>query len=305
MRISVYGGSDATRVDQVVDRVRAAAADGFESIWFPETPSFDTLTALAVAAREVPRIQLGTAVVPIQGRHPIPLAQQALTLADAAGPDRVTLGIGVTHAPVSQAWFGIPYATVVGLCAEELEALHGLLGPSRTAAVAGAHLTARITLNTDGPAPGLVLAALGPKMLALAGRFTDGTVTWMTGAAPRGRDVVPRLRAAAAAADRPEPRVIVGLPVCVTSDVAGARARVGKSMAGTAQLPSYQRMIVAEGVAEPVDIALVGDEAEVTRRIQALRDAGATELLANVAGTPDEQARTRAFLTAGSSPRHR
>src|SRR5437763_10226222 len=107
MRISLYGGSDAATVDDLVARVRSAAAEGFGAIWFPQTPALDALTALAVAGREVAGIELGTAVVPIQGRHPIPLAQQALTVADAAGGRRFTLGIGATHAPVSEGWFGI------------------------------------------------------------------------------------------------------------------------------------------------------------------------------------------------------
>jgi alkanesulfonate monooxygenase SsuD/methylene tetrahydromethanopterin reductase-like flavin-dependent oxidoreductase (luciferase family) len=133
-------------------------------------------------------------------------------------------------------------------------------------------------------------------MLDLAGRLTDGTVTWMTGPAALGRDIVPRLRQAAAEAGRAEPRVVVGLPVCVTDDVAGARKRLGESMAGTARLASYKRMVAAEGVAEPVDIALIGDEDAVGERIERLAVAGGTELLANVLGEPEERAHTRAFL---------
>jgi F420-dependent oxidoreductase-like protein len=301
MRISIYGGSDATTVDEVVARVRAAAREGFRSFWLPQTAGVDALTALAVAAREVATIELGTAVVPIQGRHPIPLAQQALTLADAAGEGRVTLGVGVTHKPVSEGWYGIPYKSVVGLCEEELRALDGLLSPSRRADVDGKYLTARIELPTKVARPGLVVAALGPKMLDLAGRYADGTVTWMTGVATLRNDVVPRLRAASAAASRPAPRVIVGLPVCVTSDVAGARERLGPGMAGTARMASYARMVAAEGVAEPVDIALIGDEDTVAQGIDALADAGMTELLANVLGDPDERIRSRAFLAKRST----
>ena len=296
MSISVWGGSDVTTVDQVVARVRGAAGDGLAAIWFPQGFGLDTLTALAVAAVKVPDIRLGTAVVPIQGRHPIPLAQQALTVADAAGPGRFTLGVGVTHAPVSEGFYGIPYSSVVPLCAEELEALSPLLSEARHADVAGSRLTARAKLGLTGPPPGLVLAALGPKMLDLAGRLTDGTVTWMTGAATLGRDVVPRLREAARAAGRPPPRVIVGLPVCVTDDVAGARGRIGEAMAGAARMASYHRMLAAEGVAEPVDIALIGNEDAVGERIEGLAAAGGTELLANVMGGPEETARTRAFL---------
>jgi F420-dependent oxidoreductase-like protein len=298
MQISIYGGSDATTVAEVVARVRAAADEGFRSFWLPQTAGVDALTALAVASREVPTIGLGTAVVPIQGRHPIPLAQQALTLVDAAGEGRVTLGLGVTHKPVSEGWYGIPYKSVVGLCEEELRALDGLLSASRRADVDGEYLSAHIELPLKVARPGLVLAALGPKMLEIAGRYTDGTVTWMTGVSTLRTDVVPRLREAAAAASRATPRVIVGIPVCVTGDVAGARERLGPGMAGTARMASYARMVAAEGVAEPVDIALIGDEDAVGERIDGLADAGMTELLANVLGDPDERARTRAFLAS-------
>jgi 5,10-methylenetetrahydromethanopterin reductase len=298
VQISIYGGSDATTVDEVVTRVRAAADEGFRSFWLPQTAGLDALTALAVAAREVASIGLGTAVVPIQGRHPIPLAQQALTLADAAGEGRVTLGVGVTHKPVSEAWYGIPYKSVVGLCEEELRALDGLLGSSRRADIDGEYISTHIELPLKVARPGLVLAALGPKMLDIAGRYADGTVTWMTGVATLRSAVVPLLRKAASAASRPDPRVIVGIPVCVTSDIAGARERLGPGMAGTARMASYARMVAAEGVAEPVDIALIGDEDKVAERIDGLAAAGMTELLANVLGDPDERARTRAYLAS-------
>jgi len=182
------------------------------------------------------------------------------------------------------------------LCADELEGLAPLLGPDRRVDLAGERIVARGALGIDGPSPGLVVAALGPRMLELAGRLTDGTVTWMTGVETIRRHVVPSIAAAASRADRPPPRVVVGLPACVSDDRDGARQRVGATMAGPATMPSYQRMLAAEGVAEPVDIALVGDEGEVAGRIAELGQAGATELVANVQGNPEEQARTRAFL---------
>jgi F420-dependent oxidoreductase-like protein len=300
MRVSVYGGSDAATVDDVVTRAQAAADEGFPGFWLPQTASVDALTALAVAGRAVPAIELGTAVVPIQGRHPIPLAQQALTVADAAG-GRFTLGIGATHAPVSEGWYGIPYRGIVELMEEELQALAPLLSDARKADVTGTRLTARLSLAVSAPAPGLVLAALGPRMLRLAGTYTDGTVTWMTGVKTVEHDIVPAVTEAAAAAGRPQPRVIVGLPVCVTTDRDDARQRVGKTMGFAAQLPSYRRMLAAEGVGDPVDIALVGDEDTVGEAVDALAAAGATELLANVVGEPDERERTRAFLAGRMS----
>jgi len=296
--VSLFSGADATTVDDVVARTRAAEAAGFPRILFAQGLAIDTLTALAVAAREVPGVGVGTAVVPIQGRHPIPMAAQALTVADAAGPGRFTLGIGVTHAPVSEGFYGIAYSEMVERCAEHVEALSGLLSAERKADVVGTYLTARATLPDRVPPPSLVLAALGPKMLRLAGTYTDGTVTWMTGPATVAAHIVPVLAEAAAAAGRPAPEVIVGLPVCVTGRRDDARARIGAAMAGPASMASYRRMLALEQVADPVDIALVGDGDEVVARIEELAGAGATELLANVLGDDEERAATVAFLGA-------
>jgi F420-dependent oxidoreductase-like protein len=296
VRISLFSGADATSVGQVTERVQAAAEYGFACIWFAQGFNLDAPTAIAVAGSKVPGIDIGTAVVPIQGRHPLPLAIQALTVASAVGPGRFTLGIGVTHKMVSEGMFGVPYKSVVDLCAEELSVLSPLLGADRKVTFEGPTMTARASIGTDSQSPGLVVAALGPRMLDLAGRYSDGTVTWMTGAATLRRDVVPRIVEAAGQAGRPDPRVIAGLPVCVTDDVAGARDRIGAAMAGPASMASYRRMLDAEGVSDPVDIAILGGEDEVVSQIRAISESGATELLANVMGTHDEQLRTRSFL---------
>ena len=300
--IGVFAGSDAVSVDHVTDRVRRAAADGFAQVWLPQTNGLDAFTTLAVAGREVGGIALGTAVVPIQGRHPITLALQALTAADAAGPGRLTVGLGVTHPAVSEGWFGVPYRGIVEMCAEVLEALDGLLSEERRCEVVGDHVTARMTTPLDGPPPGTVLAALGPRMLDLAGRATDGTITWMTGPVALGRDVVPPLRRAAEDAGRPAPRVIVGIPVCVTDDPTAARERLTPMMERVATMPSYARKVVAEGVDHPVDLVVLGDEARVAEHLGRFAEAGMTELCANVVGAPEEQQRTRAFLTSLRKP---
>jgi 5,10-methylenetetrahydromethanopterin reductase len=298
MKLSLFGGAQMATVAEVVERVRSASADGFDTIWLPQGLCLDTLTALAAAAREVPRIGLGTAVIPIQGRHPIPLALQALTVADAAGPGRFTLGVGLSHPTMSEGRFGIPYAGIVNLCAEELAALVPLLSNDRLADVVGVHLTARVELATSVPPPSLVLAALGPRMLELAGSLTDGTVTWMTGPRALARQIVPQIRAAAARAGRPEPRVVVGLPICLTRNVKEARAQLRPLLAVALQLPSYRRTITAEGLSDPADLALMGEEDALDEQIETLAAAGATEFVADITGTVEERARTRAYLSA-------
>jgi 5,10-methylenetetrahydromethanopterin reductase len=296
--ISLWAGAGHKSVADLVTAVRSAADAGFHGIWLPQTLSFDALTALAIAAHEVPGIHLGTAVVPIQGRHPIPLAQQALTVAQIAGAGRMTLGIGVTHRPLSEGFYGIPYEQVVDLCREELQALTGLLSPEHRSDVVGTHLTARGSLMLDAPTPSLVVAALGPRMLELAGMYSDGTVTWMTGPKTLRAKIVPRIQSAAASAGRPAPRVIAGLPVCVTDDIAAAREAVRPRLEGAAGMASYQRMLAGEGLADLTDLAVIGDAEQVRQRLTDVAASGVTELMADVFGSPAEREATIALLTA-------
>jgi F420-dependent oxidoreductase-like protein len=295
-RVSAWAGSGFSTVADVTSAVRRAADAGFDGVWLPQTLSFDAIASLAVAASQVPDIHVGTAVVPIQGRHPFPLAQQALTAADAAGPGRFTLGVGVTHAVVSETFYGFPYRDAVALCREELEALDGLLGPDRKVSIAGKFVVAQVGISMQTPPPSLVVAALGPKMLELAGRLSDGTVTWMTGPKTLQSQVIPAISDSASRAQRRVPRVIAGLPVCVTGDVAAAREAVRPRIQGAAQMPSYQRQLALEGIDDLAELAIVGDADQVLESITALVESGVTELMADVFGTPEEQERTREVL---------
>ena len=295
--VSAWAGANLGTVADVTGAVRAAAQAGFEGVWVPQTLTVDALTALAVAALTVPNISIGTAVVPVQGRHPVPLAQQALTVADAAGSGRFTLGVGVTHAIVSETFYGFPYRDAVRLCREELEALAGLLGADRHADLAGQYLTTHATLGMAGPSPSVVVAALGPKMLQLAGALTDGTVTWMTGPVTLRETVVPTITAAASRAGRGAPRVIAGLPVCVTDNPGAARDAVRPRIEGAARMPSYRRQLTAEGLEDVADLAIVGDASTVAASVEALAEMGVTELMADVFGIGDEPDETRRVLT--------
>jgi F420-dependent oxidoreductase-like protein len=298
LRVSMWAGAEHRSVDDVVAAVRLAADNGFDAVWVPQTLTIDTLTALAVAVREVPNIPVGTAVVPIQGRHPITLAQQALTVADAAGPGRMRLGIGVTHAVVSEGFYGVPYRGIVDLCEEHLDTLSQLFGPGHQAAHVGERITARTTLAPLAGPPELLVAALAPRMLSLAGRLADGTITWMTGAGVLENVVVPQLRAAAEAVGRAAPQVVAGLPVCVTADAARAREVVRPRIEGATRMPSYRRQVGGEHLGDVADLAIIGSADEVTERIAHLAQIGVTELMADVFGDPDERAATRALITS-------
>lgn len=295
MKIGWFAGIDSPTLDELVARAKRASASGFDTFWLPQVTGFDALVALAVVAREVPKLELATGVVPIQGRHPLPLALAALTVADAAGPGRFTLGLGVTHPSISEGWFGIPYKGIVDQCGEWLTVLNGLFSEERRVDFDGAHLNVHAATLLRGPAPGLLVAAMGPKMVHLAGTKADGTLTWMTG--PKGVAVIAQgLRAAAEAAGRPAPRVAVGIPICVTDDVASTRTEMRKYLDMAVRMPAYRRQLDIEGLAAPADLAIVGSEAAVGEQLDRFIAAGMTELCANVVGSPEDVARTFAYL---------
>lgn len=297
MRIGIFDGAinDGT-VDQVVEGARRAESDGFDSFWVPQIFGHDALTALAVVGREVPRIELGTSVVPTYPRHPMMLAQQALTVNSVSG-GRLTLGIGLSHQPVVEGMWGISFDKPVRHMREYLSAMMPLLeqGSGR---FAGETLVARGDLSVvDRQRPGVVIAALGEQMLAVTAALADGTLTWCTGPKTLATHTVPTLRAAADAAGRDATRVIAALPVCVTADVASAHERAAGVFAIYGQLPSYRAMLDREGAAGPADIVIAGSADECADRIGALAEIGVTDFAAVEFSTdPDEAAATRAML---------
>ncbi len=134
----------------------------------------------------------------------------------------------------------------------------------------------------------MLVAALGTAMLTIAGRMASGTVTWMTGPATIESHIVPTIRAAAAEAGRPEPRIGVGLPVCVTDDVDAARAKAAEVFAIYGHLPSYRAMLDREGAEGPADVAIVGTESEVQAQVRRLADIGATDFCGAPFGSAEE-----------------
>lgn len=284
-------------LDEVVAQVRRYADGGLASAWAVQIFGYDALTLLAVVGAQVPGIELGTGVVPVHSRHPQVMAQQALTVQVATG-GRLSLGIGMSHQVVVEGLWGMSYERPARYLREYLAALLPMLAGG-VANVHGEAVTAvtYAPLEVPGASPPPVLvAALGPALLRLAGRVADGTVTWMTGTSTVASHVVPTITAAAAEAGRPAPRVAVSLPVTVTADPGAAKAVIDEAFALYPTLPSYRAMLDREGAAAPSDIALVGDEEAVRSGLRRLADAGATELLAAPTGTREERERTVALL---------
>ena len=277
------------------DQLTMAVDDGFSSAWMANIFGLDALTALAVAGHGIAGIEIGTAVVPTYPRHPAVLAQQALTAALALD-SRLTLGIGLSHKIVIEDMYGYDFAAPAAHMSEYLSILLPLLG-GEPVSFAGKTMRAGIGLSVPrtGEIP-VLLAALGPQMLKLAGQRTAGTILWMTGPATVRDYIVPTMTAAAREAGRPDPRVVCILPVCVTDDPDGARVRAAQVFEIYGQLPSYRAMLDREGAQGPADVAIVGDEDTVAGQITALADCGVTDFVAGEFARGDERQRTRALL---------
>ncbi|ANI37546.1 TIGR03564 family F420-dependent LLM class oxidoreductase [Mycolicibacterium vaccae] len=304
MQISMFGqlsalsGFQDNAIDATVAYLAELRDEGFARVWISQLPyEPDLLTVLAVALREVDTIEVASGVVPIQNQHPMQMAQRALTVS-LASQGRFLLGLGMTHAAVTEGMWGIPWDRPVRRLNEYLDGLLPLLA-GEPADAAGETVTTRGALVIPGaPRPEVYIAALGPQMLRVAGRRTQGTCTWMTGPATLRDHVSPTLRQAAADAGRPDAvRVVASLPVAVTDDVDGVRRQAAEQFAVYGTLPSYRAMLDREGYAGPEDAAIIGDEATVRDRLTELREAGVDEYVGAVFdSSADGRARTRALL---------
>ncbi len=296
MRIGIFGGDTGGKtIDDVVADAKLAEGGGFASYAIPQIFALDAMGVLSVVGREVPRIELATGVVPTYGRHPITMAQQALTVQIASG-GRFVLGIGLSHQMVIENMFGLSFDKPVHHMREYLSVLMPLLHDG-TVSYKGETMRVDTTLGAEPRIPPpVVIAALGEQMLRLAGTMADGTMTWMTDPATLAAHIVPTITSAAERAGRHAPRVFAALPICVSEDVEKARERAARDLQVYGFLPSYRAMLDREGAGGPGDVAIVGDEAVVAKQVLALADAGVTDFIAADFGSRGELSRTRVLL---------
>ena len=290
MRLGLMVGSDkvrtrAERLSGLIDDGVSAERAGFDSFWFPQVPGYlDAMTALALLGQATERIELGTAVVPIQTRHPVILAQQALTTTAASG-GRFTLGLGLSHDWIINGQLGLPYERPVHLLRDYLDVVADTFAGPGQVDVENEHFTVHSPVDVaDGTGPSILLAALGPTMLRIAGERADGTILWMADERAIAEHIVPKIRAAADAAGRPAPRVVAGVPValCGPDEVAIARAQASEVLGHAHFSPNYVRLL-DHGDAEDVgDTMAAGTEADVLARLRSYRDAGVTDLAVRV-----------------------
>ena len=301
MRVGLFMGTmgAVSTLDGQVQQAIDAENDGFDGYWIPQIAGADALTVLALAGQRTNRIEMGTAVVPTFPRHPMMLAQQALTT-QAATDGRLVLGIGLSHRPAVEDRWGLSFDTPAEHMKQYIEVLRSL---TETGAVAYSdtlfNVTGEIQRMSTAPPP-ICIAALAPRMLRIAGEQSDGTITWMVGSRTLDTHIVPRITRAAESAGRRAPRVCVGLPICVTDDPQAAMEAAGGFFSRYGDLPSYRRMLEIEGVESPAEVAIIGDETAVEAQLRGLASAGATDFLASMFPAESDSeasvARTRALL---------
>ena len=305
MRIGLMIGSDrerppAERLDGLVADVQAAEADGFASVWVPQVPGYlDALTAVAVVGRATSRIELATAVVPVQTRPPIPMAQQALTTQMACG-GRFTLGLGASHHWIVEDQWGLPYEKPARLVRDHLSVLDAAFAGPGTVDVENDSYRVHSPMNVADQMPmPILLAALAPVMLRLAGTHASGTILWMADERAIAEHVVPRVTAAATEAGRTAPRIVAGVPVvlCADSEVDEIRS-VARDVLGHADFsPNYERLLSHGDARDVDDVMAAGDESAIAARLARYRDAGVTDLAARIVPLgPTPEARTASRL---------
>lgn len=289
MRIGLMIGPERGRYGTKVPRLQAdarwAEEAGLATVWIPQIPDeFDALTAATLVGTDTGRIEIGTAVVPVQPRHPIALAQQILSVQTVC-EGRLSVGLGVSHHWVIEEMLGLAYERPVATMRAYLDVLDQALAGPGTVDVENDFFRVHNPLDiTDVTPTPVLMAALGPRMLELCGERTDGTILWMADERAIGTHIVPNLARAAERAGRPAPRVVAGVPVCLCGDgeIDTAVARTNRILAEAEVSPNYQKLL-GHGDARSVgDILVAGSESTIRKRLQSFADAGATDLSVRV-----------------------
>ena len=264
------------------------------------------MTAIALMGDATSRIEIGSAVVPLQTRHPVVLAQQALSTQAVCG-GRFTLGVGPSHHWIIDDQFGLPYERPAHVVREYLEVMNATFaGPGQVDVENELFRVHAPNDVTDLPVP-VMVAALAPLMLRIAGELTDGTILWMADERAISEHVVPRITKAASDAGRPAPRIVGGVPValCADGEVDAAREYANKVLGHAEYSPNYQRLLEHGDATDVGDMLAAGSEASVVERLHRFRDAGVTDLGVRIVpfgANRDERIesrrRTEAFLSS-------
>ncbi len=287
-RVAVFNPAVRT-LDESVARAVAAEQLGFESVWTTQMPDArDAALVLAAYAKHTKRVKLGTGVLPIYTRHPTAMAQMAATLDELSG-GRFVLGVGISHKVTVEGMWGLRLERPVEAMREYLTIVRTVLRDGGCS-FEGRHFTARMAYSAPRRADlPIVISALNPRMLEVAGELADGIVLYMCTPAYVRDHIVPAVRAGRqkTGKDLEGFDIVAAVPVSLTSDRAAAHDVFRKTVARYAALPYYRKMMDASGLQEELDqdrvgervldeLAGIGDEGRVRDAVARYREAGVT-----------------------------
>jgi 5,10-methylenetetrahydromethanopterin reductase len=304
MRVGLMIGPERgryrTKVERMCDDAAWADGSGLASVWVPQIPDeFDALTAATLVGAATERIEIGTAVVPVQPSHPIALARQALSV-QAVCRGRLSLGVGVSHHWIIDEMLGLPYERATATLRAYLDVFDQAFAGPGPVDVENERYRIHNPLDVTDVVPTPVLvAALGPRMLELAGERTAGTILWMADEKAIASHVAPRITRAAERAGRPAPRIVAGVPVCLClqDEVETAVERANRILAEAEISPNYQRLLETGEARHVGDILAAGPEAAVEQRLRAFGEAGATDVSVRVVPIGDTREERMASAT--------
>lgn len=288
------GSGAAPELKGLIERGQAAEEIGLDSAWIANI-HLDGMTAAAALGINTKRIEIGTAVMPTFTRHPAAMVQQTMST-QLACEGRFTLGIGLAHKFLVENAWGLSYDKPARHMRSYLE----IVGPALRGEPVQ-HTDERYAVNLQpspiGAKTSILIAALGPAMLRLAGELAEGTITWATGLKTLDEHILPGLEEGANRMGKPRPRVVAGFPVMLTNKPDEARTLVAETFAVYAQIPSYRAMLDREGAKGVEDLALIGDENLLRTEMSRLESAGVTDLCYfPFELNPGDVKRTMAFL---------
>ena len=281
--ISVEANDLKTLVDIIVE----AEQVGVEQIWVGGPPwKLETLTALAAAAARTTHLKLGTSVLQAFSRHPVLMAQQALSF-DALTPGRLRLGIGTSIQEMGKSIYGVEIDRPLAYLREYIQVLRPLLQQGEIHHQ-GRYFTTDVSLSASPQIP-ILISALGPVAFRLAGEIADGAIPAYCPIPYLLDTALPAMRAGAAAAGRPRPPIIAHVQIALTEDRATALQIARQKLAFVAKVPFDRNMLIGAGFSQQEldavsdrfveSLIVFGDDSKIQERLQELLGMGLDELV--------------------------
>ena len=293
----------------LIARIIEADRLGLDTAWLTVGGTApDPFAVFASAAHDAERITFGTSIVPTFPRHPITMAQGAMTV-DQLAPGRLKLGVGPSHRPAIEGTWGLPFNKPLSHLREYVTVLNALLNEG-SVDFDGEQLSAHARIAQPTQVR-VMISALRTGSFRLSGELTEGGISWMC-PLPYIRDVAtPAQQEGADAAGRPKPAMIVHTPIVVSEDREAVRAAARQQFGFYQRLPFYSRMLQAAGYEEAADaeftdrmadgLIISGSANEVGDRVRSIGEYGADEMLAALVQLPEggSEARQRTLELLG------